>query len=101
MQIIPVAFITNAGRTTIVISRDGKQYLFEVSLRGYNENDDVGELVEALNITHKSIARSFIIHVERYTVIYERCGIARSFIIAVELVVRMSVEVNRKAKAIA
>ncbi|PKI38477.1 hypothetical protein CRG98_041176 [Punica granatum] len=59
------------------------------------------ELVEALNITHKSIARSFIIDVERSTVIYERCGIARSFVIAVELVVSMFVEVNRKTKAIA
>ncbi|OWM88460.1 hypothetical protein CDL15_Pgr003872 [Punica granatum] len=59
------------------------------------------ELVEALNITYKSIARSFIINVERSTVIYERCGIARSFIIVVKLVVPMSVEVNRKTKAIA
>ncbi|PKI38476.1 hypothetical protein CRG98_041175 [Punica granatum] len=87
MQIVPVEFITNAGRTTIVISKDGKQYPFEVSLSGYNQNDDVGELVEVLNITHKSIARSFIIDVERSIVIDERCGIACSFIIAVQLVV--------------
>ncbi|XP_031402222.1 uncharacterized protein LOC116211831 [Punica granatum] len=74
MESIRVDIVNTEDKGASMVMIDGVQgdrHLTKISLREYDKNDNVGELVEAHGITHPNLIRSYVFNLQARTVLCE------------------------------